>query len=61
MRALPFLACLGSVVAYGSDNLSSARPGESLWAVQVVGECVAYKPTAAEVERFGPANFENTP
>ncbi|MDH6451487.1 hypothetical protein M2156_004175 [Streptomyces sp. SAI-149] len=48
-------ACAGSVVAYGSDNLSSARPGESLWAAQVVGECVRYEPSAAEVERFGPA------
>ncbi|MEV0174359.1 pyridoxamine 5'-phosphate oxidase family protein [Streptomyces sp. NPDC050803] len=48
-------ACVGSVVAYGSDNLSSARPGESLWSVQVVGECAAHEPTAAELERFGPA------
>ncbi|MEU6140310.1 pyridoxamine 5'-phosphate oxidase family protein [Streptomyces sp. NPDC047081] len=48
-------ACAGSVVAYGSDNLSSARPGESLWSVQVVGECAAHEPTAAEIERFGPA------
>ena len=48
-------ACVGSVVAYGSDNLSSARPGESLWSVQIVGACTAYEPTAAELERFGPA------
>lgn len=48
-------ACVGSVVAYGSDNLSSARPGEGLWSVQVVGECSAYEPTADELERFGPA------
>jgi hypothetical protein len=47
-------ACVGGVVAYGSDNLSSARPGEGLWSVQVVGECTAYEPTAAELERFGP-------
>ncbi|MCI3274788.1 pyridoxamine 5'-phosphate oxidase family protein [Streptomyces cylindrosporus] len=47
-------ACAGSVVAYGADNLSSARPGESLWSVQVVGECAAHEPTAAETERFGP-------
>ncbi|WP_328748796.1 pyridoxamine 5'-phosphate oxidase family protein [Streptomyces sp. NBC_00285] len=48
-------ACAGSVVAYGSDNLGSARPGEDLWSVQVVGECAAYEPSAAEIERFGPA------
>ncbi|MGI5456331.1 pyridoxamine 5'-phosphate oxidase family protein [Streptomyces sp. CA-249302] len=48
-------ACAGSVVAYGADNLSSARPGESLWSVQVVGECAAHEPSAAELERFGAA------
>ncbi|MDH6214984.1 hypothetical protein M2283_002267 [Streptomyces pseudovenezuelae] len=48
-------ACAGAVVAYGSDNLSFARPGESLWTVQVVGACKAYEPTDAETERFGPA------
>lgn len=48
-------ACAGSVVAYGSDNLGSARPGEALWSVQVVGACTAYEPTAAEIARFGPA------
>ncbi|MFF4270477.1 pyridoxamine 5'-phosphate oxidase family protein [Streptomyces sp. NPDC001536] len=48
-------ACVGGVVAYGADNLSSARPGEGLWSAQVVGECTAYEPTAAELARFGPA------
>lgn len=48
-------ACVGGVVAYGADNLSSARPGEGLWSVQVVGECTAYEPTAGELARFGPA------
>ena len=48
-------ACVGSVVAYGSDNLGLARPGEGLWTVQVVGACAAYEPTADESERFGPA------
>ncbi|MET7270627.1 MULTISPECIES: pyridoxamine 5'-phosphate oxidase family protein [Streptomyces] len=47
--------CAGSVVAYGSDNLGSAAPGESLWAVQVVGRCETHAPSAAEIERFGPA------
>ncbi|MFD9327305.1 pyridoxamine 5'-phosphate oxidase family protein [Streptomyces sp. NPDC060065] len=47
-------ACAGSVVAYGTDNLSSARPGESLWSVQVVGRCETVEPTAAQLERFGP-------
>ncbi len=46
--------CAGSVVAYGADNLTSARPGESLWTVQVVGRCETHVPSAAELERFGP-------
>ncbi|MEU9554561.1 pyridoxamine 5'-phosphate oxidase family protein [Streptomyces fumanus] len=48
------LACAGSVVAYGADNLAAARPGERRWSAQVVGHCTAYEPTAAELERFGP-------
>ncbi|MDG9718461.1 pyridoxamine 5'-phosphate oxidase family protein [Streptomyces sp. DH24] len=48
-------ACTGSVVAYGSDNLSSARAGEDTWSVQIVGRCEAHEPTAAELDRFGPA------
>ncbi|MFJ9199414.1 pyridoxamine 5'-phosphate oxidase family protein [Streptomyces flaveolus] len=47
--------CAGSVVAYGSDNLGSAAPGESLWTVQVVGRCETHAPTAGEIQRFGPA------
>ncbi|MFH9435433.1 pyridoxamine 5'-phosphate oxidase family protein [Streptomyces rochei] len=47
--------CAGSVVAYGADNLASAAPGESLWTVQVVGRCETYEPSAAEIDRFGPA------
>ncbi|MGW6486822.1 pyridoxamine 5'-phosphate oxidase family protein [Streptomyces sp. NPDC055056] len=49
------LACAGSVVAYGTDNLSSARRGEGLWSVQIVGRCEPVEPTAAELELFGPA------
>lgn len=48
-------ACAGGVVAYGTDNLGSARPGERLWSVQIVGRCEAVEPTEAERERFGPA------
>ncbi|WP_369247844.1 pyridoxamine 5'-phosphate oxidase family protein [Streptomyces sp. R41] len=48
-------ACAGSVVAYGTDNLSTARPGESLWSVQIVGQCESVEPTASERELFGPA------
>ncbi|MFD9462783.1 pyridoxamine 5'-phosphate oxidase family protein [Streptomyces sp. NPDC060027] len=48
-------ACVGSVVAYGTDNLNSARRGESLWTAQVVGRCEPVEPTAAELELFGPA------
>ncbi|MFE6482138.1 pyridoxamine 5'-phosphate oxidase family protein [Streptomyces sp. NPDC057757] len=46
-------ACAGSIVAYGTDNLSSARPGEELWSVQIVGRCVTVEPTGAQLERFG--------
>jgi hypothetical protein len=49
------LACAGSVVAYGTDNLSCARRGEGLWSVQIVGRCEPVQPTAAELELFGPA------
>ncbi|MFD4557459.1 pyridoxamine 5'-phosphate oxidase family protein [Streptomyces sp. NPDC058469] len=48
-------ACVGSVVAYGADNLGSAGPDEGLWSVQVVGACETHEPTADQVERFGPA------
>jgi hypothetical protein len=48
-------ACTGSVVAYGADNLNSARAGEGQWSVQVVGMCEAVEPTVAQLERFGPA------
>lgn len=48
-------ACAGGVVAYGSDNLGSAAPGEGVWSAQVVGRCAAYEPTAEELRRFGPA------
>lgn len=49
------LACAGSVVAYGTDNLSCARRGEGLWSVQIVGRCEPVEPTAAELELFGSA------
>lgn len=48
-------ACVGSVVAYGADNLDSAGPGEELWSAQVIGRCEPHEPTADQVERFGPA------
>lgn len=47
-------ACLGSVVAYGTDNLDSAGPGESVWSVQIVGRCEAVEPTAAHRGSSGP-------
>ncbi|MGW7264307.1 pyridoxamine 5'-phosphate oxidase family protein [Streptomyces sp. NPDC054842] len=47
-------ACGGGVVAYGADNLGSARPGESLWTVQVVGHCENADPGPAELDRLGP-------
>jgi len=48
-------ACVGSVVAYGADNLDSAGPDEELWSVRVIGTCEPHEPTADQVERFGPA------
>ncbi|MFJ4687755.1 pyridoxamine 5'-phosphate oxidase family protein [Streptomyces sp. NPDC088789] len=50
-------ACVGHVVAYGTDNMSLVRPGSpgGQWSVQVVGECAAAEPTSAELTRLGPA------
>ncbi|MEV3871953.1 pyridoxamine 5'-phosphate oxidase family protein [Streptomyces sp. NPDC049906] len=47
-------ACLGSVVAYGADNLGHREPGSTEWSVQLVGLCTAVQPTAAELRLFGP-------
>ncbi|QNS05329.1 pyridoxamine 5'-phosphate oxidase family protein [Streptomyces xanthii] len=50
------LACVGSVVAYGADNLGAERPeDEGQWSVQCVGTCARAEPTPAELERFGAA------
>ncbi|ATL29149.1 pyridoxamine 5'-phosphate oxidase family protein [Streptomyces formicae] len=48
-------ACVGSVVAYGADNLNVASAREGQWTVQLVGVCEAVEPTNAELELFGPA------
>ncbi|MEV3852757.1 pyridoxamine 5'-phosphate oxidase family protein [Streptomyces sp. NPDC050095] len=54
------LACVGSVVAYGADNLGEASPSssssssEGQWSVQCVGTCEQIEPTTAELELFGP-------
>ncbi|WP_425831834.1 pyridoxamine 5'-phosphate oxidase family protein [Streptomyces fractus] len=49
-------ACIGSVVAYGADNLGRERPGdEGQWSVQCVGTCEQVEPTKAELELFGAA------
>ncbi|MZD06389.1 pyridoxamine 5'-phosphate oxidase family protein [Streptomyces sp. SID5785] len=48
-------ACVGSVVAYGADNLGVERPDEpGQWSVQCVGTCEQIEPTPAELELFGP-------
>ncbi|MFG2652851.1 pyridoxamine 5'-phosphate oxidase family protein [Streptomyces sp. NPDC048436] len=48
-------ACIGSVVAYGADNLNSAAAaGTGQWIVQFVGVCEAFEPTNGELELFGP-------
>ncbi|MFJ8823910.1 pyridoxamine 5'-phosphate oxidase family protein [Streptomyces sp. NPDC102467] len=53
------LACVGSVVAYGADNLGNPAPGDAerddQWSVQCVGTCEQVEPTTAELELFGPA------
>lgn len=48
-------ACADSIVAYGTDNLDSARPGESRWTAQIVGQCEIIEPTEVQLKRFGPA------
>ncbi|MGB8943958.1 MAG: pyridoxamine 5'-phosphate oxidase family protein [Streptomyces sp.] len=47
-------ACIGSVVAYGADNLSAETARTGQWTVQFVGLCEAFEPTTAELELFGP-------
>jgi hypothetical protein len=47
-------ACIGSVVAYGADNLNSATGCTGQWTVQFVGVCEAFEPTNGELELFGP-------
>jgi hypothetical protein len=49
-------SCVGSVVAYGADNLGAERPGDDgQWSVQCVGTCERVEPTPADLARFGPA------
>ncbi|MFE0176834.1 pyridoxamine 5'-phosphate oxidase family protein [Streptomyces sp. NPDC059002] len=49
-------ACIGSVVAYGADNLNAATARDGgQWTVQLVGVCEAVEPTNAELELFGPS------
>ncbi|WP_306323797.1 MULTISPECIES: pyridoxamine 5'-phosphate oxidase family protein [unclassified Streptomyces] len=48
-------ACIGSVVAYGADNLGHEAPeDDAQWSVQCVGTCEQIEPTTAELELFGP-------
>ncbi|MYW68884.1 pyridoxamine 5'-phosphate oxidase family protein [Streptomyces sp. SID8379] len=50
------VACVGSVVAYGADNLGASGPGDDgQWSVQCVGTCEQIDPSTAELELFGPA------
>ncbi|MFI7317996.1 pyridoxamine 5'-phosphate oxidase family protein [Streptomyces venezuelae] len=46
-------ACVGSVVAYGADNLNAASAKDVQWTVQLVGVCDRVEPTNAELELFG--------
>lgn len=47
-------ACVGSVVAYGADNLGGREPTEGEWSVQLVGLCEAVRPSDGELLLFGP-------
>ncbi|MFF1377863.1 pyridoxamine 5'-phosphate oxidase family protein [Streptomyces sp. NPDC058308] len=47
-------ACIGSVVAYGADNLNVTSARDAQWTVQCVGLCDRVEPTNAELELFGP-------
>ena len=44
-------ACLGSVVAYGADNLGSGEV--DVWSVQFTGTAEPFEPTAEELALFG--------
>ncbi|MFK4065338.1 pyridoxamine 5'-phosphate oxidase family protein [Streptomyces sp. NPDC029674] len=46
-------ACVGSVVAYGADNLNVTTALDLRWTVQLIGLCEAVEPTTAELELFG--------
>jgi len=47
-------ACVGSVVAYGADNLNEASARDGRWTVQLIGLCAAVEPTDTALDRFGP-------
>ncbi|WP_369215540.1 pyridoxamine 5'-phosphate oxidase family protein [Streptomyces flavofungini] len=47
-------ACVGSVVAYGADNLNEASAREGQWTVQLIGLCTKVEPANAELRLFGP-------
>ncbi|WP_030559559.1 pyridoxamine 5'-phosphate oxidase family protein [Streptomyces aureocirculatus] len=47
-------ACVGSVVAYGADNLSTGTAPGGQWTVQFLGLCEPAEPTRAELDLFGP-------
>ncbi|MFD4630754.1 pyridoxamine 5'-phosphate oxidase family protein [Streptomyces sp. NPDC058284] len=47
-------ACVGSVVAYGADNLNVTSVRDVRWTVQCVGLCEAVEPSTAELALFGP-------
>ncbi|RFU85108.1 pyridoxamine 5'-phosphate oxidase family protein [Streptomyces triticagri] len=50
------LACEGTVVAYGADNLGGTAAADTggLWSVQLVGTCETVTPTPEQLEQFGP-------
>ncbi|MFD9904473.1 pyridoxamine 5'-phosphate oxidase family protein [Streptomyces sp. NPDC059063] len=48
-------ACVGSVIAYGADNLGTTTADEGQWTVQLVGLCEAIEPTEMERSLFGPS------
>ncbi|MVO88973.1 pyridoxamine 5'-phosphate oxidase family protein [Streptomyces sp. p1417] len=48
-------ACVGSVVAYGADNMSTGTAREGQWTVQFLGMCEPADPTPADLDLFAPA------
>ncbi|QKW07704.1 pyridoxamine 5'-phosphate oxidase family protein [Streptomyces sp. NA04227] len=47
-------ACIGSVVAYGTDNAATSAPDAGQWTVQVIGTGEWADPSPEQIGLFGP-------